>query len=489
MQYTHPPYRFGIVGGLGMLGAADLFFKLTQALPASPGEGQAGLIFEQRPFHEGPSPGAAEAPQSGRKLYVFDLVRSFESRGAQAVLLPCFLSHTFLPELQAEVKVPIVDMMAALKADIERRHVKARRIGVLTSDHVRAKRLFERYFGEDRWELVYPDARTQEDCVMAAIYGAEGLKSGQLRAGPIDLLASACEALVREGVDLIVPGFSEIPIAIDALRSRGYPVLDSNLAYVRAATAQEPGGSAPVKVGVVGGVGPAATVDFLGKLVRNTPAARDQDHIKVVVEQNPQIPDRTANLIGDGVDPTVSLYSTCKRLEAAEAALIAIPCNTAHAFVARIQPHLSIPIVSMLETTAEHLRDHLEPGAKVGLLATSGTVQSGIYAEALEHAQLAPLLPDAPHQALVMSAIYGPQGVKAGFTNGQCSQALQAALEHLVDRGAQAIILGCTELPLVIAADDALMVRGRPIRVVDPTDLLAKRCVSLVMSAPDPRIG
>ena len=99
------------------------------------------------------------------------------------------------------------------------------------------------------------------------------------------------------------------------------------------------------------------------------------------------------------------------------------------------------------------------------------------------------MLPDAPHQVLVMSAIYGPQGVKAGFTNGQCSQALQAALEHLVDRGAQAIILGCTELPLVIAADDALMVRGRPIRVVDPTDLLAKRCVSLVMSAPDPRIG
>ena len=483
MQFTNPPCRFGIVGGLGALGPADLFFKLAQALPAAPGEGQAGLIFEQRPFHEGLEPGAAQASQSGRKLYVFDLLRSYQARGAQAVLLPCFLSHTFLAELQAEVKVPIVDMMAALRSDIERRHPGARRLGVLTSDHVRAQRLFERYFEAPRWQLVYPAGPAQQHGVMAAIYGPEGLKTGQLSADSVERLASACSDLVQQGVDLIVPGFSEIPVVIESLRSRGFPLVDSNQAYVRAALSHERAGPGPIKVGVVGGVGPAATVDFLAKLVKNTPAGKDQDHIKVVVEQNPQIPDRTAHLVGEGADPTVSLYSTCKRLEAADAALIAIPCNTAHAFVERIQPYLSIPIISMLETTAEHLREHLAPSAKVGLLATTGTVRSGLYAEALARVGLDLLVPDADQQAQVMSAIYGPSGVKAGFTSGPCASQVQAALAHLVDRGAQAVILGCTELPLVLAASEAMEVAGRRVRVVDPTELLAGRCVTLALAS------
>jgi aspartate racemase len=83
----------------------------------------------------------------------------------------------------------------------------------------------------------------------------------------------------------------------------------------------------PFKVGVVGGVGPLATVDFMGKIVRLTEAGRDQDHIKMIVEQNPQIPDRTEHLVQSGTDPTIALFATCKKLEAAEADLIAIPCN------------------------------------------------------------------------------------------------------------------------------------------------------------------
>ena len=318
---------------------------------------------------------------------------------------------------------------------------------------------------------------------MAAIYGPDGLKTGHLSAGAVELLAQACRALVAQGAELIAPGFSEIPVVIDALRSRGLPVIDSNQAYVRAATSHDQGGSRPIKVGVVGGVGPAATVDFLGKIVRNTPSGKDQDHIKVVVEQNPQIPDRTENLVGAGTDPTVSLYSTCKRLEAADAAMIAIPCNTAHAFVERIQPYLSIPIISMLDTTVEHLRSFLPASAKVGLLATTGTVQSGIYADAIARVGLDLLVPDAKHQELVMSAIYGPSGVKAGHTSGLCARQVQSVLEHLVDRGAAAVILGCTELPLLLAASAGFQVRGTAVTVVDPTELLARRCVSLATSS------
>jgi aspartate racemase len=414
---------------------------------------------------------------------VFDMLRHFESRGAQAALIPCFLSHTFLSELRAEVKVPIVDMMAALRLDIARRHPSVRKIGILTSDYVRSRHLFEAYFESPEWQIVYPGAHVQEGCVMAAIYGPEGLKTGHLRAGSVDLLAEACQDLMQQGVELIVPGFSEIPVVIDALRSRGLPVVDSNQAYVRAALSHDQPAARSIKVGVVGGVGPAATVDFLAKIVRNTPAGRDQDHIKVVVEQNPQIPDRTENLVGEGTDPTVSLYSTCKRLEAADADLIAIPCNTAHAFVGRIQPYLSIPIISMLDITVEHLRSSLPPSAKVGLLATTGTVRSGIYAEAAARVGLGLLVPDPEHQELVMSAIYGPEGVKAGHTSGPCAQQLRCALEHLVDQGAAAVILGCTELPLVLEASSRFPVRDAVVMIVDPTELLARRCVQLATGA------
>lgn len=192
--------------------------------------------------------------------------------------------------------------------------------------------------------------------------------------------------------------------------------IDSNLIYARYVIANGAQASAKeFKIGVVGGVGPAATVDFVGKIVRNTKANKDQDHIKLVVEQNPQIPDRTENLIGNGTDPTIALYSPCKKLESADADIIAIPCNTAHAFVERIQPYLGIPVINMLTATVEHIQVTLPKDSAVGLLATNGTLKSGIYAEAAANAEIKLLVPDDEYQAKVMNAIYGDRGVKAGL--------------------------------------------------------------------------
>ncbi len=128
----------------------------------------------------------------------------------------------------------------------------------------------------------------------------------------------------------------------------------------------------PFKIGVVGGVGPAATTDFMGKVVANTHASKDQDHIKMLVEQNPQIPDRTENIIGNGIDPSIALYSVCKKLEQGGANIVAIPCNTAHAYVERIQRNLSIPIVNMLRETVNHITTNYPDVKTVGLLATTG---------------------------------------------------------------------------------------------------------------------
>ena len=478
-------HSYGIVGGLSALAGADVMAKLVKASPSGSGRGQDDLLFEQHPFNEAAVAGAAGAVQTARKLYVFELVRDFQRRQVDAVLLPCFISHTFLDELAAEVDVPIVDLMAALRDHVADHFPQTRRLGVLTSDYVKEAGLFERAFQGTGRALLYPHPEVQAEQVMGAIYGPEGIKTGHLGGAAAARLAAACRDLAEQGAELILPGFTEIPMVLEALRNLPVPVVDCNQVYAQAAVDQVCRAAPKTwKVGVVGGVGPAATVDFLAKIVANTPARCDQDHIKVIVEQNPQIPDRTRNLVAGGPDPTLALFHACKQLEAAGADLVAIPCNTAHAFVERIQAHLGIPIINMINETVEHLkRQPARPGT-VGLLATDGTVASGVYQDVAAPAGVRLAVPDEEHQRRVMAAIYGPRGVKAGFRDGECQDDLRSAMEHLVrDRGAEALILGCTELPLLVAGSDRHPILGRTLPVLDPTEILARRCVELVLGA------
>jgi len=468
----------GVVGGLGALAGADLFTKLIRATLAA---GPRDVAFEQHPFDEPLEAGGAASAQHARKLYVFETLRAFERRGIEAALLPCFISHTFLDEITPEVRIAVLDMMAALRDHLARRHPERRRIGVLTSDYVRGRGLFERYF--DAAALVYPSAAAQAR-LMQAVYGECGIKSGRLDPAAVTLLDEAIRDLGAQGAELIVPGFTEIPVALDALTERTLPVVDCNQVYAQYAVDGRPGAAPrPFKIGVIGGVGPAATVDFMDKVVRATRAHRDQDHVKMVVEHNPQIPDRTEHLVADGPDPTVALYAAAKKLEAADADLIAIPCNTAHAFVARIQPYLGIPIVNMLHEAVRHIRQRYGGNCTAGLLATDGTVASRVYHDAADAAGMTLIAPDAGHQARVMDAIYGERGVKAGFTDGPCRESLRSAIAHLADRGATVMILGCTELPLILPGTASLTVGAHAVAVIDPTEILARTCVAQAEAA------
>lgn len=483
MTTPHPRRSLGVIGGLGALASADVFFKLIQSTPASTDAEHLDIVFEQHPFSQA---GQTTAATTERKLYIFDLIRDFQRRGIGEVVLPCFLSHTFIDELTANSPLPIIDMMAGLRSHVRRKFPAARRIGVLASDTTRNKRLFERYFQAPEFDIVHP--RVDDiDRVTEAVYAPDGIKSGNLRGRPIALLRDACADLVAQGVDLILPGLTEIALVLDKLGPLPVPIVDSNLAYAQyVVSGQHDAPGKLFKVGVVGGVGPAATVDFIQKIVRNTPATRDQDHIKLLVEQNPQIPDRTENLIGEGPDPTISLYATCRKLEAGDADIIAIPCNTAHAYVERVQPYLGIPIVNMLTVTAEQIRSTFPDLRKVGLLATSGTVASGVYRKALEAAGLEQVVPSAERQAGVMNAIYGPQGVKAGFTTGACVDDLLAAIDELAASGVEVVILGCTELPLLLPQATVNTSEGRAVTLIDPTDVLARHCVARALAHPVP---
>ena len=222
-------------------------------------------------------------------------------------------------------------------------------------------------------------------------------------------------------------------------------------------------------VGVIGGVGPAATVCFLDKVVRLTAAARDQDHVDLVVLQHSTIPDRTAYILGEGEDnPGPVMAEDARRLTAMGVDFIAVPCNTAHYFTAEVQAASGVPVLSIVDETLDEV---LARGGvdTIALLATSGTLASGVYQRAAEARGLRVVEPTPDEQAVVMSVIYDQ--VKAGLPADV--PALTGIVETLLARGAQVAVLGCTELSVV--ADEANLLADP--RCVDSLDVLARRTV------------
>ncbi|MGF6610314.1 aspartate racemase [Paraburkholderia sp. WSM4175] len=469
----------GVATGAAQFASADILSRMSTASRRPGAARPFDLIFEPRAWQ---GPAAPEATDPQFKIHVFDTMRAFEKRGVDAIVLPCFLSHTFIDELAANVTVPVANIMTSLSAHVRRTYPSARRIGVLTSAAIRANGLFERYFEAGQFDICYPRNDTGFDGVTSAVFGVGGIRDGRLHGRPVELLGAACADLVAQDVDMIVPGLAEIGLVLRALGRIEVPLVDTNQVYARyVAAAQYTQPERTFRLGVVGGIGPAATVDFMAKLVRHTPAARDQDHIRIMVEQNPQIPDRTAALLERGDDPTLALYAACKTLEDGGADLIAIPCNTAHAFVERLQPALRVPIVNMLTCTADYLRETFPGLREVGVLATSGTLASRVYEQALDARGLVQIAPSATAQARLMNAIYGPRGVKAGHASGECCEDLAAAVDDLLARGVQVIVLACTELPLLLRDPVLACPGGRVVRLVDPTEVLARRCVAYAL--------
>lgn len=223
------------------------------------------------------------------------------------------------------------------------------------------------------------------------------------------------------------------------------------------------------EVGVIGGVGPAATVSFLDLVVRHTDAGRDQDHVDMVVLQHASIPDRTAYILGDSPDdPGPVMAADARRLEALGVDFVVVPCNTAHHFTDEVAAAVRIPVLSIVDETVDEVA--ARPGASaVGLLVTSGTLASGVYQRAAAERGLRVVEPDADDQARVMAIIYDQ--VKAGRPADV--DALRAVAGRLAERGADVVVLGCTELSVVALQHDLL---ADPL-FVDSLDVLARRTV------------
>jgi len=224
-------------------------------------------------------------------------------------------------------------------------------------------------------------------------------------------------------------------------------------------------------IGILGGMGPLATADLFRRIVEKTPAKRDQDHPRIIIYNNPKIPDRTAFILGNGGDPRPELIASAKKLEECGADFIIMPCNTAHFFVETIQRSIRVPLVSMVEETAKAVK---KMGLrKVGLLATDGTIKGLVYHRALLKYGVSIAVPGRKGQEDVMRAIY--QGVKAG--NLKLGRELLLRVAKRLEKRADGLIAGCTEVSVALKPGDV------SVPLVDPMDIIAERAVEIALGA------
>lgn len=207
-------------------------------------------------------------------------------------------------------------------------------------------------------------------------------------------------------------------------------------------------------IGILGGMGPDATIDCFEKITRNTPARYDQEHLKVIIYSNPKVPDRTQAILGDAASPLPFLIEGCQGLTRACAAFIIIPCVTAHYFLKELREATEVPVLSILDAVAEDIRKYHPEIKTVGLMATSGTVKSGIFQERMAADNIKCIVCTDHIQEKVMSSIYS---IKAGVSldnRETIKNELGRAAQSLVESGAQGIIAGCTEIPLCLSQKD-----------------------------------
>jgi aspartate racemase len=221
--------------------------------------------------------------------------------------------------------------------------------------------------------------------------------------------------------------------------------------------------------GVLGGMGPAATVDFLAKLIRLNPARRDQHHLPLIVISDPRVPDRVGPIVaGSGPSPLPALLAGLRTLERAGAQAIAIPCHTAHHWYPELAAATARPILSIVDATLAELARLDVPPGPLGLLATEATLKAGLYQQRLAAAGHPPLIPaPAIIEKNVLPAI-------ALIKQGRAAEAaplLACALAHLNAAGAGYVLLACTELPLALPA--------APLPgCIDATEALARACLA-----------
>lgn len=223
-------------------------------------------------------------------------------------------------------------------------------------------------------------------------------------------------------------------------------------------------------LGIIGGMGPEATVDLMLRVIKATPAMDDQDHIRMLVDNNPKVPSRIKALLdGMGENPAPILISMASKLAEWGADFLAIPCNTAHYYLREIQEAVSVPVLNMIELTCDRIVRERPNIRRVGLLASTAVIRTALYRNAFAKHGVELIHPPEASQIKVLSVI---RAIKAGKSSEISLDLLLRASTELTDRGAEAIVIACTELS-VIAKELHL-----PIGTYDSAQVLAEAIVA-----------
>ena len=219
-------------------------------------------------------------------------------------------------------------------------------------------------------------------------------------------------------------------------------------------------------LGVIGGMETAATIDFYTRIMNHTVAHKDQEHIDMVIINHASIIDRTYAIKNNKLDELLKqMHENLKILENAKVTSIAIPCNTSHSIIDKIQQLTSIPIINMIEETAKGLKEVVNKGEKVGIMATDGTIMLKIYQQACKKYDIEYFVPDDNIQKQIMDIIYDDVKAKGIFDN----EKFKKVLNYFLQNGCKYVILGCTELSGFKKDFDK--------NTIDPMDYLVKAAI------------
>ena len=217
-------------------------------------------------------------------------------------------------------------------------------------------------------------------------------------------------------------------------------------------------------------MGPEATIDFMSRFVALTPSQRDQDHIHMVIENNPHIPDRQATAENDLI--AIELTAIAERLVVAGADFLVLPCNTAHVFIDDLLKNIQIPFVHIVsETVNEIVKEHTNV-KNVGLLATDMCINSGIYHQVIKSVDRTVLVLEQQDQKSCMQLIFD---VKKGKYSKSTKTDMVRLADQLIQKGADIIVAGCTEIPLILDT------KSISVPLVSSTEVLAKRTVEIAI--------
>ena len=221
-------------------------------------------------------------------------------------------------------------------------------------------------------------------------------------------------------------------------------------------------------IGILGGMGPLATADLFKKIVLMTKAECDNDHIRIYIDDNSSIPDRTGCILRGGENPLPYMRDSLGKLESCGADCIIMPCNTAHYFLPELKKDAHVPFISILESTADYCKE-MFPGKTACILGPAATLEMQLYDKALETKGVPYVTPSEEGKKALMRIIYDV--VKAGKPVEECRADFEAVIAEGIKNGADYFILGCTELP--IAADELKL----PYNFADPTYALARAAI------------